>query len=72
MGPLLVFGALIAGIVFGLLVAWGTVGLIIAAIGVAVLVFASFVSQFKIVCGVATLGFLFGFIIAGGLKIFGF
>ena len=72
MGAITIFGGLVAGIVFGLLVAWGAVGLIVAAIGVAVLIFGSFVSQFKIICGVATLGFLFSFIIAGGLKIFGF
>jgi len=72
MGAIMIFGGLIAGIVFGLLVAWGTIGIVIAAVGVAVLIFGSFISQFKMICGVATLGFLFSFIIAGGLKLFGF
>lgn len=72
MGAIMVFAGLLGGIVFGLLVAWGAVGLVVAAAGVAVLIFGSFISQFKMICGVATLGFLFSFIIAGGLKIFGF
>lgn len=72
MNPLGVLGALIAGIIFGLLVAWGTVGLVIAMIGVAVLVVGSFIGMFKVYCGAATLGFLFAFVIAGGLALIGF
>ena len=71
MNPLGVLGALVAGIIFGLLVAWGTVGLVIAMIGVAVLIAGSFIGVFKVYCGAATLGFLFSFIIAGGLSLFG-
>ncbi len=72
MNPIGVLGSLVAGLIFGLLVAWGTVGIIPAAVGVAVICFGSMIgSIWRVYFGSATLGFLFAFIVAGGLKFIG-
>ncbi len=67
-----VLGSLVAGLIFGLMVAWGTTGLIVAAVGVAVICFGSLIGgSLRLYFGAATLGFLFAWMVAGGLKVIG-
>jgi hypothetical protein len=71
MNPFL-FAALgfLGGLVFGLAVAWGWVGLLVAAIGVVVLLAGSLLpTMFRGLFGLAVIGFLLSFIIAGGLTL---
>lgn len=71
MGAMMMLGGLVGGMIFGLLVAWGTVGLLVAGIGVTVLLIGSFVNTpWRLMFFVATGGFLFSWIIAGGLSLF--
>jgi len=59
-----------AGVVFGLFVAWGWIGMLFAAVGVAVLLIGSLApTMFRALFGLAIMGFLVAFLIAGGLTL---
>ena len=60
----------VAGVVFGLFVAWGWIGLLWAAAGVAVLMIGSLApTMFRALFGLAVMGFLAAFLIAGGMTL---
>ena len=61
---------LVGGLIFGLLVAWGSVSLLVAGIGAAVLVVGIiFPSNYRPMFGLAVLGYLLGFVAAGGISL---
>ena len=60
----------VGGLGFGLLVAWDMVGLLFAGVGVAVLLAGAFLpSLMRPIFGLAVVGFLVAFVMAGGLTL---